>query len=47
VIGTGGGAAARTGEANTEPSASAAEPLRASRRESFGLFIARSSKFIG
>src|ERR1700722_3102779 len=40
VIATGGGASARTGEANTAPSASAVEPFRRPRLESFVIFIA-------
>src|SRR5580658_10125302 len=42
VIPSGGGACARAGAANTVPSASAVEPFRMSRRESFRFFIASS-----
>ena len=49
VMASGGGAAARAGEANTVPSASAVEPLsealRISRLESFCFFIASSLSF--
>src|SRR3954453_17669395 len=42
VMASGGGASARTGDANTVPSARALEPLRMSRRESLCCFIASS-----
>src|SRR5882757_5686020 len=47
VMASAGGASARRGDANTVPSASAVEPFRTSRLESFGLFIAIPLCFFG